>query len=113
MHSTLTIALVTVLGVAVLACRGGDSDGPGAVSDAVSDANPFFTESELPFSLPPFDRIEDRHYRPAFERGMADHLGEIEAIAKWLALVRGPDSQDAPVRMWTRRPSGGWAIDGT
>jgi peptidyl-dipeptidase Dcp len=77
MHSTLTIALVTVLGVAVLACRGGDSDDPGAVSDA----NPFFTESELPFRLPPFDRIEDRHYRPAFERGMADHLGEIEAIA--------------------------------
>jgi hypothetical protein len=34
MHSTLTIALVTVLGVAVLACRGGDSDDPGAVSDA-------------------------------------------------------------------------------
>ena len=81
MHSTLTIALVTVLGVAVLGCRGGDSDDPGAASDAVSDANPFFTESELPFSLPPFDRIEDRHYRPAFERGMADHLGEIEAIA--------------------------------
>lgn len=81
MHSTLTIALVTVLGVAVLGCRGGDSDDPGAASDAVSDANPLFTESELPFSLPPFDRIEDRHYRPAFERGMADHLDEIEAIA--------------------------------
>ena len=81
MHSTLTIALVTVLGVAVLGCRGGDSDDPGAASDAVRDANPFFTESELPFSLPPFDRIEGRHYRPAFERGMADHLGEIEAIA--------------------------------
>ncbi|HCE03261.1 MAG TPA: dipeptidyl carboxypeptidase II [Acidobacteria bacterium] len=81
MHSTLTIALVTVLGVAVLGCRGGDSDDSGAASDAVSDPNPFFTESELPFRLPPFDRIEDRHYRPAFERGMADHLGEIEAIA--------------------------------
>jgi len=81
MHSILTIALVTVLGVAVLGCRGGDFDDSGAASDAVSDVNPFFTESDLPFSLPPFDRIEDRHYRPAFERGMADHLDEIEAIA--------------------------------
>ena len=81
MHSILMIALVTVLGVAVLGCRGGDFDDSGAASDAVSDVNPFFTESELPFSLPPFDRIEDRHYRPAFERGMADHLDEVEAIA--------------------------------
>jgi len=42
---------------------------------------------------------------PASERGRTVK-GEIEAIAKWLTLVRGPDSQDAPVRMWTRRPSG-------
>ena len=32
--------------------------------------------------------------------------GEIDAIAKWLATVRGPDSKDAPVRMWSSRPSG-------
>jgi streptogramin lyase len=32
--------------------------------------------------------------------------GEIEAIAKWLAAVRGPDSKDAPVRLWTSRPTG-------
>lgn len=32
--------------------------------------------------------------------------GEIEAIAKWLAKVRGPDSQDMPMRMWPSRPSG-------
>lgn len=32
--------------------------------------------------------------------------GEIETIAKWLASVRGPDSKDAPVRMWASRPTG-------
>jgi streptogramin lyase/mono/diheme cytochrome c family protein len=32
--------------------------------------------------------------------------GEIAAIAKWLATVRGPDSKDAPVRMWSSRPTG-------
>ena len=43
--------------------------------------NPFFAESALPYRLPPFDRIDDAHYRPAFERGMAEQIEEIEAIA--------------------------------
>ena len=43
--------------------------------------NPFFAESPLPYQLPPFDRVDDAHYRPGFERGMADHIAEIEAIA--------------------------------
>ena len=36
--------------------------------------NPFFTESTLPYRLPPFDRIEDAHYAPALERGMAEQI---------------------------------------
>ena len=43
--------------------------------------NPFFSESTLPFHLPPFDRIMDSDYTPAFERGMADQLKEDDAIA--------------------------------
>ncbi len=43
--------------------------------------NPFFTESPLPYHLPPFDRITDSDYMPAFERGMSDQLKEVEAIA--------------------------------
>ena len=43
--------------------------------------NPFFADSTLPYGLPHFDRIEDGHYRGAFERGMAEQLEEIEAIA--------------------------------
>ena len=31
---------------------------------------------------------------------------EHEAMVKWLATVRGPDSQDAPLRMFSSRPSG-------
>ena len=42
--------------------------------------NPFFTESPLPFHLPPFDRIKDSDYLPSFERGMADQLKEVDAI---------------------------------
>ena len=43
--------------------------------------NPFYAESPLPFHYPQFDKIKDADYRPAFEKGMADQLKEIEAIA--------------------------------
>jgi len=42
--------------------------------------NPFFEPSTLPFGMPPFADIEDEHYAPAFEKGMAEQLAEIEAI---------------------------------
>ena len=44
-------------------------------------SNPFFTPSPLPHQLPPFAEIRDEHYRPAFERGFAEQLAEVEAIA--------------------------------
>ncbi|WP_034594088.1 M3 family metallopeptidase [Hamadaea tsunoensis] len=43
--------------------------------------NPFSTPSDLPYRLPPFDRITAEHYLPAFTAGMAGHRAEVEAIA--------------------------------
>jgi peptidyl-dipeptidase Dcp len=45
-------------------------------------ANPLLTPSPLPFGAPPFDRIRDEDYEPAFEAAMAAHLEEIRAIAE-------------------------------
>ena len=42
--------------------------------------NPFFAPSALPYLLPPFAAISVEHYLPAFERGMAEQLAEIDAI---------------------------------
>jgi peptidyl-dipeptidase Dcp len=53
---------------------------PGAAGSAAA-ANPFFAPSPLPYEMPPFDRIEDRHFQPALERGMAEQRAEVEAIA--------------------------------
>jgi peptidyl-dipeptidase Dcp len=50
-------------------------------NDPQSQANPFFVESPLPLHYPQFDRIKDADFAPAFDRGMADNLKEIEAIA--------------------------------
>jgi len=43
--------------------------------------NPLLVESALPYHAPPFDRIKDEHYAPAYEKGMADELKEVEKIA--------------------------------
>ena len=74
MSSTFILTLLASFGLAVLG-------GAGTATEDAASANPFFAESSLPFALPPFDQIDDAHYRPAFERGMADQLVEIEAIA--------------------------------
>ena len=48
----------------------------------VADAapNPFFTEYTTSFGVPPFDKIEVAHYKPAFEKGMEEQKKEIDAI---------------------------------
>jgi peptidyl-dipeptidase Dcp len=49
--------------------------------------NPFFETWTTPFGLPPFDRIRPEHFPPGFNRGMAEQLAEVAAIA---------DSTEAP-----------------
>ncbi len=44
--------------------------------------NPFAAQSALPLHYPPFDRIRDADFRPAFEAGMASQRTEIDAIAR-------------------------------
>jgi peptidyl-dipeptidase Dcp len=44
--------------------------------------NPFFEPSSLPFEAPDFDRINESHFMPAFEKGMEEQLREIEQIAQ-------------------------------
>ena len=53
-----------------------------ALTAVAADAsNPLFEPSSLPFGYPRFDRIRDEHFAPAFTRGMAEHLREVEGIA--------------------------------
>lgn len=52
-----------------------------ACTETSNQPNPLFYKSSLPFEAPPFDKIENRHYRPAFEEGMKRELQEIDTIA--------------------------------
>ena len=51
------------------------------IPPAAVNENPLLTESPLPYHLPPFDKIKDSDFEPAYEQGMAVHLKEIAAIA--------------------------------
>jgi peptidyl-dipeptidase Dcp len=42
--------------------------------------NPFFETYTTPFEVPPFDKIHNAHYLPAFQEGMKQQNAEIEAI---------------------------------
>lgn len=45
--------------------------------------NPFFESVwQTPYGVPPFDRIEFEHYKPAFDRGLSLHNEEIVAIVE-------------------------------
>lgn len=67
----MAASLAVVLG----ACN---SSKKSDVADAAP--NPFFTEYTTPFGVPPFDKIEVAHYKPAFEKGMEEQKKEIDAI---------------------------------
>src|SRR5689334_11582645 len=43
--------------------------------------NPLLSEWAGALELPPFEAIKLDHFRPAFDRALADHRGEIDAIA--------------------------------
>ena len=44
--------------------------------------NPFFSEYNTPFNVPPFEKIMAKHYMPAIEKGIAEARKEIEALIK-------------------------------
>ena len=52
---------------------------PAPVAAGIS--NPFFAPSTLPYHAPPFDKIKDSDYTPAFEEGMRQQRAEIDLIA--------------------------------
>ncbi len=49
-------------------------------SFSLLEQNPFFSEFDTPFGVPPFDKIKVEHYMPAFEAGMKQHREEIDDI---------------------------------
>lgn len=77
MKSKSIFVVLLLLGVSVLILK---SPARSEMAPAPA-ANPFLTESNLPYHAPPFDKIKDGDYAPAIEEGMKNQLAEIETIA--------------------------------
>ncbi len=63
--------------VAVLALTSCQTDKKESKTDM---ENPFFTEWNTPFGVPPFDEIKVEHYLPAVQKGIEEHKAEIDAL---------------------------------
>ena len=59
-------------------------------------SNPFLSEFDTPFGVPPFDKIQISDYMPAFEAGIQQQLDEIDAIVK---SRREPDFENVIVAL--------------
>jgi len=90
----LSLIIAALLGLTACGSQDADTQVSETTSEAIEQAremaadvaeeatvNPFFEVSTLPLQMPPFDQIRDEHFIPAMERGMEQHLAEIEAIA--------------------------------
>lgn len=51
-----------------------------ACAPTKEEKNPFLSDYNTPFNVPPFDKIREAHYMPAFEEAMRQHKLEIENI---------------------------------
>ncbi|KIQ96487.1 M3 family metallopeptidase [Lysobacter sp. A03] len=89
MKHPLALALAVALTTSLAACSQSDANTAEPRQSATQDGNtvnessdnPFFAESSLPLHYPAFDKITDADFGPGFDRGMAEHLKEVEAIA--------------------------------
>jgi len=79
-RTTPALFLLAVLGPA-LAAAAAAQPAPPPTMNSTRD-NPLLSESDLPLGYPRFDRIRSEHYVPAFERGMAEQLEEVRALAE-------------------------------
>ena len=68
-HTVILIVIMSIFGGCTMPSSGS------------STPNPFFNESSLYLKYPPFDKIKNEHYAPAFELGMKQHIQEIDSIA--------------------------------
>ncbi|MDU1892377.1 MAG: M3 family metallopeptidase [Dysgonomonas sp.] len=44
--------------------------------------NPFFSTYKTPYGTPPFDKIKNAHYEPAVDKGIKEHITEVDKIVK-------------------------------
>jgi len=72
MKKCMVMILLLCLSFLLAACN--------SMENQEAAANPFFEEYDTPFNVPPFEKISEEHYLPAFKTGMERQKEEIQAI---------------------------------
>jgi peptidyl-dipeptidase Dcp len=65
------LLIMGLSGMAVTSCKN---------KTEVDMNNPFFSDYNTPFNVPPFEKIKAKHYMPAFEKGMAEGRLDIQNL---------------------------------
>jgi len=71
MKSNISVLILTIIAFAMTT---------GCKKQTTDSANPFLRSYNTPFGEPPFDKISEQYYKPAFFKGIASQNTEIEAI---------------------------------
>jgi peptidyl-dipeptidase Dcp len=74
-----TVFLLIVIGLLFLSCAKQEEQ-------ETMEVNPLLSEFDTPFGVPPFDKIKEEHYLPAFKQAMNKQQNEVEEI------VANPDA---------------------
>ena len=87
-----TAVFIVCLGLLFSSCSKPTEDTPSQASAQ----NPFFEDwnTQTPFGVPPFDRIEEAHYMPAYLKALEQHKAEIEDITQ---------NSDSPSFAWVKK----------
>jgi peptidyl-dipeptidase Dcp len=81
MKHPLALALAMALTATAVPLASQAAKAPAPAKSHKTAVNPFLAPSPLPLHYPQFDKINDTDFAPAFDRGMAEQLKEIDAIA--------------------------------
>ncbi len=73
MKKTIPFFIILILTIMISSCTQTEE------KDLITN-NPLLQEWDTPYGVPPFDKIKDEHFEPAFEVAMQEQNGNIQAI---------------------------------
>ena len=79
--------LVMALGVLIASCVN--------EKKTTKEMNPFYETYSAPYSVPPFDKILNKHFLPAFREGISEHNKDIDRIVNNMAAPDFPNTIEA------------------
>ena len=77
-----TLTAISLAAASLAGCGPAATQQTATAKPEAPVTNPLLGESTLPLQYPQFDKIADAHFGEAFDRGMAEHRHEIDAIAQ-------------------------------